>query len=334
MGYKIKFGIIGCSNVARKTTIPAIADSNNAKLSRIGSRSIERAEEYASTFNCDKYGSYEEVLDDKNVDAVYISLPTSLQEEWTIKAAKNGKHILCEKSASISYKSAKNMVEAAKKNNVRILEAFMFRFHPQHKKFLELLASDIVGKFSVFEGRFGYPLTNKTGFRFNNELGGGVLNDNGCYLVSASRMILQDEPYGIMANLIVDQETGVDIHGSFYFIFPNNKVALCSFGYENIYQSNYSIWGSKSIISTERAFSIKPNNDSIIWIKSDTTTNKVQIPWVNQSRLMIDEFSKSIIDKDNGSFSYEEDLLLQARAMEGIRISHKEKRFVQLNEIN
>ncbi len=331
---RIKFGIIGCSNVARKTTIPAIVDSNNAELFRIGSHSNEKAREFASAFNCNRYGSYEEVLNDKNVDAVYISLPISLQEEWTIKAAKSGKHILCEKSASVSYKGAKKMVEAAKKNDVRILEAFMFRFHPQHKKFIEMIQDGTVGDFSVFEGKFGSPLTNRTGFRFDIKLGGGVLNDNGCYLACASRMVLGGEPVGVMSNLIFDPKTEVDTQGGFQFIFPDGKVALCSFGYDNFYQSTYSVWGSKSLISIDRAFSIKPNSESVIWIKSESGTNKVEIPWVDQTRLMVDEFSSAINDSSKASFNYENDLLAQARSMEAIRVSAREKKFVKIDKIN
>jgi predicted dehydrogenase len=136
-----------------------------------------------------------------------------------------------------------------------------------------------------------------------------------------------------MSNSVIDEVTGVDMHGSFYFIFPNDKVSLCSFGYENVYLSTYSVWGLKSLISVDRAFSINPNKDSTILMKFDDRIETISIPWVNQSMIMIDEFSTSILDKSKCYAAYEEDLLSQARAMEGIRISSKEKRFVKLDEI-
>src|SRR5574337_1417359 len=119
---KIKFGIIGCSKIAAKSTIPAIKNSNFAELTMMGSSSFEKAKQFGEIFNCSKIGSYQEVLDNDEIDAVYISLPIGLHKEWALKAAKAGKQILCEKSSTTSYDSALQMVEICKKNNVRIME--------------------------------------------------------------------------------------------------------------------------------------------------------------------------------------------------------------------
>ena len=137
---KLKFGVIGCSKIAESSVIPAIIQSNYSELKIIGSRSKQKAESFAKKFHCSDFGSYQDVLN-SDVDVVYISLPVSMHEEWSIKAANAGKHVLCEKSSTTSYLSACKMVNACKENNVRIMEGFMFRFHPQHQKVLDILNS-------------------------------------------------------------------------------------------------------------------------------------------------------------------------------------------------
>ena len=118
---KIKFGVLGCSRVALKGMLPAINDSEFAEFEMVGSRSPEKSKEVGTRFGAKSWGSYEDVLKNKNVQAIYVSLPNALHEEWTIKALEAGKHVICEKPTAISYAAAKRMIEAAKKNKVRLL---------------------------------------------------------------------------------------------------------------------------------------------------------------------------------------------------------------------
>ena len=130
---KIKFGIIGYSRVAKKSMISAITESSFAEVVAIGSRDSKESSAISEEFGKDFCASYEDILNNESIDAVYISLPNALHEKWTVRAADAGKHVLCEKPAAVSYESAKRMVEAAKKNNIRLMEGLMFRYHPQHK---------------------------------------------------------------------------------------------------------------------------------------------------------------------------------------------------------
>ena len=130
----LKFGIIGCSRIAKRSVIPAIIKSEFAELEIIGSRSTDKAKEFAKEFDCEKFGTYEDVISNDSVDVVYISTPIGTHEEWSIKATAAGKHVYVEKSSTYSFDSAKKMVKSAKENNVRLMEGFMFRFHPQHQK--------------------------------------------------------------------------------------------------------------------------------------------------------------------------------------------------------
>ena len=135
----LKFGIIGCSRIAKKSVIPAILKSEFAELEIIGSRNVKKSKEFSKEFNCEKNGSYEDVIYDDSLDAVYISTPIGTHAELAIKAAVQGKHVYCEKSSTDSFNSARKMIEYSKKNNVRIMEGFMFKFHPQHKKVKDLI---------------------------------------------------------------------------------------------------------------------------------------------------------------------------------------------------
>ena len=332
MTQKIRFGIIGCSKIANRSTIPAMKNSNFAELKMIGSSSNEKAKKFARFFDCENFGTYNDVIQSEEIDAVYISLPIGLHEEWSIKASEAGKHVLCEKSSTTSYSSAKLMIESAKKNNVRIMEGFMFKFHPQHKKVLEFINSNKIGKPFVFCGSYGFPHVSKDDIRYNPELGGGVLNETGCYPICSSRIIFQSEPIGVLCNLYRDEEVGVDTKGHAYILYKEGKTAFVAFGFENFYQANYRIWGSKGIIELDRAYAVPPDFSPTIKIQNDEMNEKTNVKPVDHFKIMINEFCSELNDPSDSS-KWEEDLLNQARLMEALRVSSNEKRFVNLSEI-
>lgn len=334
MNSKIRFGILGCSSISLKSTIPAILDSPYAQLQMIGSRSLRKAHNVAKKFSCKYFGDYEEVLENKNIDAVYISLPIGLHEKWATKAAKAGKHILCEKSLCLSYSSAKKIVGICKKNNLRILEGFSFRFHPQHKKIQNLIRKNSLGKIHSFTGKFGFKLlSSSTNFRFNKQLGGGSLNDVGCYMVCASRNALQKIPNSIICNLQIDEVTGVDISGNIYMTFPDNITAFGSFGYGLSFQSTYNIWGNKAIVSLERAFNIRKHMIAKIDFWKDAKIKKIKVPSCDQFKMMIDEFCREIKLPGTSQFDFENDIIIQSYIMESARKSNQKQQLIKLKSI-
>ncbi len=334
MKTKIRFGIIGCSSIAERSTIPAIKETAEARLQMIGSRSLGKAKKFARKFSCEQYGKYNEVIGNDDVDAVYISLPIGLQEKWVIKAAKAGKHILCEKSAASSYESAKRMISECKKNNVRIMEGFAFRFHPQHEQVLKIIHQNRLGKIFSFSGKYGFLLPySSNNFRFKKELGGGALNDLGCYLICASRMIFQNNPIVVSCNLHYKKKNGIDVKGSIYMIYPNQLIAYGVFGYENDFQSIYDVWGSKGSINLDWAFNIKKNMFAGINFHTKNKFKKIRLKPANQFRLMIFNFCKEFQNPGYSMFNYEDDLLCQARTMDAARQSDEKKRPIFLKEI-
>lgn len=327
----VKFGIIGCSRVAQKYFLPAIDSSNIVELGFIGSRDEKKSKEWAKKYGCEYFGTYEDVLE-SNVDAVYISLPIGLHEEWVLKAAESGKHILCEKSATTSFDSAKRMVEHTKKNNVRLLEAFSFRFHPQHNLVLDYIHKNELGELFNFYGTYGFPAPSLDNIRWKKELGGGVLNDVTCYPICASRITFQSEPISIMSHLEYDKTSLVDVRNSIFMLYPKNKTAFVSSGFDNYYQSYYSIWGSNGRITTKRSYAVPRDYITSIYLHKDDKINEVIIPAVDQFKLMIEKFCDVLLG-NAALFNFEDDLLKQAKVLEAVRYSAKTNKLTYLDEI-
>jgi len=336
----LKFGIIGCSRIAKKSVIPAILKSECAELEIIGSRSIEKSREFAKEFNCTKNGTYDDVISDDSINAVYISTPIGTHAELAIKAISAGKHIYCEKSATDSFSSAKKIIECSKNNNVRVMEGFMFRFHPQHQKVQELINHKKIGNIDSFNGSFGFPSFPEGDIRYNKELGGGFLNDSGCYPICASRMIFDGEPVSIFYRSYNDLKNDVDVKGTSILSYENNKTASITYANGNYYQAKYEVWGSDGVISLDRAYSVPPDFITKINLQYNIENNWqgrkneiIEIPPTDHFLKMIDVFCMEIIGKKKSPFNFEEELLNQSKVMEAHRLSNSTHKEVWLSEI-
>lgn len=330
---KIKIGIIGCSRIAESSVIPAIKSSETAELYMLGSRETKKAKKFAEKFQCENYGTYEDIICNDNIDAVYISTPVGLHEKWTIESLKSKKHVLCEKSSTTNYESAKRMVRIAKENQMRILEGFMFRFHPSHKKVLEIIHEEKIGKIYSFYGQYGFPDVPHSDIRYNKELGGGVLNDAGCYPICASRMIFRKKPIEVYCNLTMNKDHDIDTNASITIRFDGDIIAKMTVGYNLGYQSKYRIWGEKGLIQLSRAYNIPPDMKPIIQMEFAEKDEKILLEPANHFQLMVDSFCKVILEEENEKFNFEEDLLIQAAIMEACRKSFTEKRVIKISEI-
>ena len=333
MDDKIRIGIIGCSTIAKSSTIPAILKSANCELAFVGSRSKDKAKKNAQEFGCEKYGSYEDVLDDSGVDAVYISTPVGTHEEWVIKSAQTGKHILCEKSSTTSFDSAKKMISVCKENNVRLMEGFMFRFHPSHRKVNEFINDGTIGKIFSFSSKYGFPPISKDNIRYDKSLGGGILNDAGCYPINASRMLFESEPEGILCNLVMDREKQVDTKAVIFMDFSDGRHSQSAVGYDLFYQSVYSLWGSEGSLSLTRAYNVPPDMHVTLDINANNFQEKISIDTADHFQLMINSFCDELQNTQSSRYNFENDLLNQARVMEAARISNNKKRYVRIDEV-
>ena len=179
MRTKVRVGILGCATIAKRYAIQAFQSLENAEVVSVASRDGEKAKEVASRFNIPTHESYDSLMKNTEVDAVYIPLPIGLHPEWIIKAARAGKHVLSEKSIADTLSSVNEIIDACRTHGVVLYENFMCDFHPQHKKVLELIEEGRIGTPYVFTSFFGFPMLKKDNIKYSKQLGGGSLNDVG-----------------------------------------------------------------------------------------------------------------------------------------------------------
>ena len=208
---KVRWGILSTANIALAKVIPAMQRSSWCEITSIASRDLSRAKDAARALQIpNAYGSYEELLADKAVEAIYNPLPNHLHVPWTIKAAEAGKHVLCEKPIAMSANEARTLLDVRNRTRVKIQEAFMVRTHPQWLETRRLIKSGRIGSLRSITCFFSYINTDPANIRNRLELGGGALMDIGCYPITISRFIYEAEPRRVMALVERDPVFGTD----------------------------------------------------------------------------------------------------------------------------
>lgn len=244
---RIGWGILGAAAIARKRLLPAIAASNNGRLVAMASRSAERAREmlarYPGVEVCD---SYEALLARRDVDAIYNPLPNSLHKEWSLRALEAGKHVLCEKPLAVNARDAEDMAAAATSSGKHLMEAFMYRFHPAMREFVEKLRDPM-----HVHTTFGFTVKDQDDIRLQAPLGGGALLDVGCYTVSVSRWIL-GEPVGVQA--VARLERGIDMTVSALLEFPGDATASVWASFESPEAQGLEVITREEVNRRERPF--------------------------------------------------------------------------------
>ncbi len=301
IGKPLRWGVLSTAKIGLKAVIPAIRQSKNGVVAALASRSLETAQEAAKTNNIPlAFGSYEELLASREVDAIYIPLPNSMHKEWTIRAAEQGKHILCEKPLALNTAEANEMIAAAGKNHVLLMEAFMYRFHPQFAKLKALLAGGAVGNVRIIRSAFGFDIQGPTNIRLDPQLGGGALMDVGCYCVNMSRLVAGAEPVEVRADAVFGQ-TGVDETLTGILRFPDDVVAHFDCSFRSDYREWIEVQGTARRIDLPRP--IKPGTHSAeIYLRYDETNEVspqsalITAPAANHYRLMVEHFAEAALD--------------------------------------
>lgn len=316
----LRFGILGAGNIATKSVAPAISAVRNARLVAIASREFQKAKMLANQYGARALENYENLIQDPEIDCVYITLPNSLHAEWSMKAASNGKHVLCEKPAFCSLQEAKAVLKTCHQNKVRFLEGTMFRFHPQHATVLNWIDTGKLGEVTHLEAAFGIPKRSSEDIRMNPELGGGAFNDLGGYLVSVARFIFQSEPLKAEVSFHFEKEGGVDLRGVLHLEFSNHRFAQLSFGFDRFYRNEYTLWGSKGRLHVGRAFSIPHDYKPEILFRSEEGVKTISVPPANQFEKMVEAFCESILSgASSNQGDFETEALQQAKVMDQIR---------------
>lgn len=228
---RLNWGILGTGNIARQFAA-GLAGSKLGQLTAVASRTQNTADEFATRFKLPHdraYPTYQQLMDDPSVQAIYISLPNALHHEWTIKALAAGKHVLCEKPLANDVAQAKEMFAAAKAADRLLVEAFMYRSHPLTHKVLREVRNGVVGQLRLIRSSFCYQTSNLENIRFSKPLAGGGLMDVGCYCIDFARLITGQEPVEVKATAVIC-ETGVDDLLSGTLVFPKGIIASFTCG--------------------------------------------------------------------------------------------------------
>jgi predicted dehydrogenase len=293
---KVRWGILGCARIAERALIPAIRSARNGELFGIASRDASRAAAWAEKHGFQKsYGNYAALLADPEVDAVYIPLPNHLHAPWTIATARAGKHVLCEKPLALNAAEVRAMAGAAEKHGVALLEAFMYRFHPQFTKALALIRAGRIGEVRLVRSAFTFlNVGHDENYRWNPQMGGGALYDVGCYPVNAARTILEAEPVSVFARAGLDPRRRVDITTALLLEFPGRRFALCDAGFAAPFQSRLEVVGTEGRLTLSRAFSAK-HFDVVIEVIRGDKVRSIRVPATDHYRIMVEHFGDAAL---------------------------------------
>lgn len=294
---KIRFGILSTANIGRKYVTPAMQLAERCEIVAVASRNLENAESYASDFDIPKaYGSYEKLLADPDVDAVYIPLPNHLHVEWSIKSLQAGKHVLCEKPIGMDEQDAKKLLaESRKYPHLKVMEAFMYRHHPRWKRVVEIAQSGNFGEIKAIHTLFTYYNDEPDNYRNSVEMGGGGLMDVGCYSISVARLIYGREPKSASGISEFDPEFNVDRLTSGLLDFETGtSVFTCS---TQCHKDQYvKIYGTQGKIELDWPFNPDFSKPTVLKANIDGIDITEEFEPCNHFTLQGDAFAEAILE--------------------------------------
>ena len=300
MNKQIRWGILGTALIAREQVIPGMRKtpySRHARVTAIASRSLPQAEAVARELSIDKaYGSYEELLADNQIDAVYIPLPNHLHVPFSIDALESGKHVLCEKPIALSAAEAETLVAAARQYpRLKLMEAFMYRHHPQWLWARQMVDEERIGPLRTIQTIFSYFDENPDRILHNPAWGGGALMDIGCYPISLSRFLFRAEPTRVVGTLEHDPRFGVDRLTSGLLEFEaGTSIFTCAT--QLVPHQRVNIYGTRGRIEIEIPFNAPTDRPCRAWLDVDGTIEELHFETCDQYGIQADLFSRAILE--------------------------------------
>ncbi len=322
----LRWGILGVAHNNRRV-LPAFARSTHAELRAIASRSLERAKAAAATAGIPTaYGSYEQLLNDPAIDAIYNPLPNSLHAEWTMKAAERGKHVLCEKPLAPTAAEAQKVVDFCRAKGVRLMDGFAWPHHPRTLRLRQLLDSHRLGEVRRVSGAFTFAMSplDPANIRLRPELGGGSLLDVGCYAVYGLRWAFGSEPFRVYAT--ATRQYGVDIEMSGILWFAGGRVGAFDCGFTLPSRGWLEIAGTEGVVSIPEMWA-PPGRARYIVQPKGGPAEEVAVEGEDQALHMIENFSRAVLDGQPVSPSPEESVRT-LRVLDALAESAREGREV------
>lgn len=301
MSTKIRWGVLSTANIGVKKVIPAMQLGQLSSVDAIASRDLDNARKTAAALHIPKaYGSYEELLADPDIDAIYNPLPNQLHVPWTIRAAEAGKHVLCEKPIALTAAEARTLLDLRARTGVKIGEAFMIRSAPQWLRLRTLLQQGRIGQLRSVAAFFSYFNTNPDNIRNKPETGGGALLDIGCYCIQSARYAFQQEPTRVVSLIDRDPDMRTDRLTSAILDFPAGQ-AIFTCSTQLVPYQRVHFFGTKGCIQLEIPFNMPKDRPTRLFIDDGSNITGVNIvaetfPTADQYTLQGDDFSRAILE--------------------------------------
>jgi D-xylose 1-dehydrogenase (NADP+, D-xylono-1,5-lactone-forming) len=330
----LRWGVVSSAQIGLNQVIPAIQQSTNGRVVCLGTPRVERVRERAEKLGITRvYDSYAAVLDDPEVEAVYIPLPNSMHHEWTLRAAERGKHVLCEKPMGLTAAECCEMIDACRRHGVRLMEAFMYRFHPQQAAIRDVLESGQLGTLQMVRGAFTFrlDLSNTANIRLSRELWGGALMDVGCYCINAARAYFAAEPVSVLATARIPPELGVDttLHALLEF---ERGVAPFVVSLEMASQPQVEIIGDKGRLEAPLCF-IPGEAPPAVAVTAGGKREERVLPPANSYQCQVEAFVDAVRNDTEAPLP-PEDAVANMRVIEAIRLAVAEGRRVPLASLS
>jgi predicted dehydrogenase len=329
---RVRWGVLSTAKIGTKTVIPAMQLGKHCQVVAIASRSMEKAQAAASQLSIPQaYGSYEELLADPEIDAVYIPLPNHLHVPWSIKALEAGKHVLCEKPIGLTAAEAQELLDAARKHpQLKVMEAFMYRHHPQWRRVRQLVAGGDIGELRTIQSFFSYYNDDPNDIRNMADIGGGGLLDIGCYCISLSRFIFEAEPKRVCGIVEYDPQFGVDRLASGLLDFGKGTATFSCATQLAPYQ-RANIFGTEGRVEIEVPFNPSADRPSKIWHQRGSEVEEIVPGICNQYTIQGELFSQAVLN-DTGAPTPLEDAVANMRVIEALIRSAKSGTWAEFQE--
>jgi predicted dehydrogenase len=298
---RLRWGVLGTAKIAIEKVIPPMQSGTYSQVEAIASRDTARAEAAAAHLGLARaYGSYEALLADTAIDAVYIPLPNHMHVEWTIKAAEAGKHVLCEKPIALNAREAERLLEVRDRTGVRIQEGFMVRTHPQWLKVRELVTGGAIGRLQAIQGFFSFHKTDPENIRNIAEFGGGGMLDIGCYPIATSRFVTGSEPARVAALMEYDAALGIDRLGSVMLDFGTVQASF-TYGTQLVAHQRMQFFGERGRLDVEIPFNAPADRPCRLHLDDGSDlfgggTRSLEIAPCNQYAIQADAFSRAVLE--------------------------------------
>jgi D-xylose 1-dehydrogenase (NADP+, D-xylono-1,5-lactone-forming) len=306
MSDPVRWGVLGCARIAEQWVIPGILAAETAELTAVASRSQEKADATAQQFSASKaYGSYEALLADPDVEAIYIPLPNHLHKEWSIKAVQAGKDVLCEKPIGMNAEEAREMEAAAKATGRLLLEAFMYRFGPVTQQAMALLSEGRIGELHQIHTAFSFVMADDpSNIRLQPEAGGGAMYDVGCYCINSARMLAGREPRTASASLVWSDKYGVDMGGAAWLDFGDGLLGTIMPGFRSSGGTFFRVVGAKGVLEAPDGF-LGRGDTARLWLTADGKAEEIVVDLVDTYMLEVEDASRAIRGLQEPAFGWE-----------------------------